>query len=358
MVVASTLSRRDALDRCLTALSTMDYSAYEIIVVDNRPDSSPAREAEHRRLAGVPRVRVVVEPRPGIAAARNAGARAATGEIIAFTDDDVVVHPRWLAATAARLGSHPRVDCVTGVVLPAELETPEQIWFERSGSKLAVGFTAVTYRSADSGPSPFAWLRRRAYEVVAEPDPTGDPAIAAPTRCFIYRAGTFGMGASFAFRATALRGIGGFDEALGVGTPARGGEDIAALARLLRHGGRITSDPAVIVHHYHRREPELLTEQMYGYGVGASAALAALVHRDPRHLIGLAHLLLPAVGVLTGRAKRRRVSDYPPELARVETRGLLAGPFAYLRSLRALRGHPTTPADHPSERRLVGGAAP
>jgi hypothetical protein len=143
------------------------------------------------------------------------------------------------------------------------------------------------------------------------------------------------MGANIAFRRDALRGLGWFEETLGTGTAARGAEDIAAIARLLHRGGRITMDPAVIVRHYHRPDEASSRNQMYGYGVGATAALAALIRSDPRHLIGLVHLALPGLRVLFGKSADRKADNYPRELARIELRGLVVGPFAYLRSLLA-----------------------
>jgi hypothetical protein len=71
---------------------------------------------------------------------------------------------------------------------------------------------------------------------------------------------------------------------------------------------------------------------MYGYGVGLTAALTALIASDPRHLIGLAHQALPGLRVLAGKSAARSSSDYPAELSTLERRGMLAGPFAYLRS--------------------------
>jgi hypothetical protein len=75
---------------------------------------------------------------------------------------------------------------------------------------------------------------------------------------------------------------------------------------------------------------------MHGYGRGLTAALAALVIGDPRHLVGLGHLALTATRVFASRAGRRRADGYPRELAARERLGLLVGPLAY--GLERLRG--------------------
>lgn len=330
VVVATTMVRTRELDRCLAALLALDYPDFEVIIVDNRPDGSAARAALHVRLSADPRVRVVVEPRPGISAARNHGTRVARGDLVAFTDDDAVVHRGWLRGLARRFVAEPDVGCVSGVVLPAELDTPAQIWFERSGSKLALRYQPV--RFGNDGGWRGAWLgglRRARFEVTAT---TADGRV---DRQLVYRAGTFGMGANIAFRRTALHALGGFDETLGTGTAARGAEDIAAIARLLHGGGRVVMDPAAIVHHYHRPDYVDARRQMYAYGVGATAALTALVRADPAHLVGLLHLARPGLAVLRGRSARRRASGYPRQLAMAELYGMLVGPFAYVRSVLA-----------------------
>jgi glycosyltransferase involved in cell wall biosynthesis len=334
-VVVPTLMRRaEQLERGVAALSAMRYPAFEVIVVDNRPDGHPDGLSEC--LAGYPGVSVVAERRPGISAARNRGLRHARGEIVAFTDDDALVDPGWLAAIGRRFAAEPRTDAVTGLVLPAELETPAQVWFEHSGGKLDQRYAVVHYRLAAKA----GWSARR-FAVTAEP--AGDGLIP------IYRA-KFGMGVNMALRTARLRAAGGFDEALGTGTASRGGEDIAALTRLLYAGGGVTFDPAVVVRHYHRRTEQECRTQMYGYGVGYTAALTALVRSDPRHLVGLVHLAVPALGVIRRRSGDRGETGYPSHLRRAERRGLLAGPLAYLRSRRRNRSlpavaRPAAPAD-------------
>jgi len=62
----------------------------------------------------------------------TAGAKAAKGKILAFTDDDAVVDDRWLAEAVAEIEAGG-ADCVTGLVLPMSLDTNAQQWFEAFG---------------------------------------------------------------------------------------------------------------------------------------------------------------------------------------------------------------------------------
>jgi glycosyltransferase involved in cell wall biosynthesis len=327
VVIATTMERVDYLELCVASMVALDYPGFEVIVVDNRPDESAERAALHARLSRDSRIRVVTESRVGTSAARNRGARLAQADIVAFTDDDAVVHADWLRGIGARFAAEPDIDCVSGVVLPAELETPAQIWFERSGSKLEPTYRAVSFHNDGNWRRRrFGWLRRERFEMTATPDG------GQPETFLLYRAGKCGMGANIAFRQAALRSLGWFDETLGPGTAALGAEDTAAIARLLYQGGRVIMDPGSIVRHHHRLDYAGSRRQMYGYGVGATAALAAMIRSDPRHLVGLMHLVLPGLRILLGKSEGRSVGDYPKDLARVEMRGVLVGPFAYLRS--------------------------
>src|SRR5207248_8046985 len=68
--------------------------------------------------------------RPRLDIARNAGARAATGDLVLYTDDDVALHPRWVERIAAAFDAAD-IMAVTGLVLPAELDTRWQQVFEK-----------------------------------------------------------------------------------------------------------------------------------------------------------------------------------------------------------------------------------
>src|SRR4051812_39670363 len=102
-VVVPTYRRPDLLDRCLSALVAQDFdpAACEVIVADDAAGDETRRQVE--KWAGASRFAlryVAVGPPHGPAAARNAGWRAARGEVVAFTDDDCVPDPGWLRAGA------------------------------------------------------------------------------------------------------------------------------------------------------------------------------------------------------------------------------------------------------------------
>ena len=220
VVVPSLLERLDGLQACLRSLADLDYPDYEVIVVDNRPAGSPPVD--------LPGVRVVRETRPGISAARNRGLEDATGEIVAFTDDDVEVDPGWLRAIATRFLAQPEEACVTGLTLPNELETPAQVALEEYYGGFGVRtFAAVSHRMR--APRGSSLLAPATVDAI---DDSG-----RVLRSFsLYAAGSFGAGANMAYRAAALRELGGFDCALGAGTDTHGGEDLAMFARLVWRG--------------------------------------------------------------------------------------------------------------------------
>ncbi len=319
VVVPSAMERPEQLVRCVTRVAEIDYPKFEVIVVDNRPVGTPERARLHADLAAHPRVRVVVEPLVGSSAARNRGIDSARGDVIAFTDDDITVDPNWLNAIANRFATDPRTDCVTGRVFPAELETPAQVWFENSGATISGKFTVVNYDRDASDP------------YTARVRTTDRPQPESGDRVPIFR-GVFGGSGNLAVRAEVLAELGGFHPALGAGTIAHGGEDVEFLSRLLRHGHRVTMDPAVAVFHHHRRDYPGLRRQMFGYGTGYTAALTAMITADFHHMAGLVRL----AGAFTRIARRRKQArtpvQYPSRLRWTERWGLVCGPVAYLRS--------------------------
>lgn len=338
VVVPSIVRRLDDLETCLAAIEALDYPHFDVVIADNRPEL-PADDPLVAMLADRPTFRSIRVPQPGVGAAREAGWRAATGEIIAFADDDVRVDVGWLRSFGARFAADPDLWGCTGLILPAELETPAQVYFERyyggfAGERL---FSPLVLKTGDGA------LGRP--QLIARDD-AGVEVRRAP----IYGVGAYGAGANMAIRRSALAEVGGFDVALGTGTPSQGGEDLQIFIDLLWAGGTMRYEPAAFVHHRHRRGYEELVRQLRMGGVGLIATLTSLVSRDPRHLGGLALQVPTAVRRLAGqtvsrvrgeRADQVQAAEdqgplYPRELLKEELRGMPAGPAAYVRSRRKM----------------------
>ena len=131
-VVIATWRRPDLLARCLAALrvQTLDGHDYEVIVADDDAGHPGATRIEalvaeqNASTGGAPRVRYVpVRATQGPAGARNAGWRASDARVIAFTDDDTIPDPSWLAnGLAALTHAAQPYDAVGGAIhmpLPA-----------------------------------------------------------------------------------------------------------------------------------------------------------------------------------------------------------------------------------------------
>jgi glycosyltransferase involved in cell wall biosynthesis len=304
-VIIATRNRTESLLRCLDSLSKLNYSPFDVVVADSAPSSDETEQALSRSGSWPFELHYLRVSRPGLALAHNAALRAATGEFVAITDDDTEVEPDWLTVLAnAFLESD--ATCVTGLILPAELETPAQLLVERAGG-FARGFSRRTFQ-----------LGRQ------QPDPL-----------FPFTAGRFGSGANMAFRTDWLKGRGGFDAATGAGTPARGGDDLIAFLAVLTDGGRLVYEPAAVLRHWHRREYEGVRRQAYGYGVGLGAYLTASVAAKPGLLARMIRLVMPALRhLLDPRSVKNegRGPGFPRELIWLERAGILRGPFAYAHS--------------------------
>ncbi|MGW1492389.1 glycosyltransferase family 2 protein [Streptomyces sp. NPDC002402] len=322
-VVVATRERADQLARALDSLLAQDHPDFEIVVVDNAPATGATQDLVEHKYGE--RVRYVRESVPGLAIAHNRGVAVADGTVIAFTDDDVVADPHWLTALTVPFAADPGLGCTTGLILPARLRTPAQILLESHGG-FAKGFEPREYDPAHP--------------------PAGEPL-------FPFTAGSFGSGANMAFRATALREIGGFDPATGTGTPARGGDDLYAFVSVLAAGHRLRYTPDALVWHHHRETWQDLQNQAYGYGAGLTAYLTAVLARRPALLPallrklprGLAHARTitahrDAAGAAVPGDHGAQDYPWPRHLSRLERRGMLAGPIGYAKARLRVRGVP------------------
>jgi GT2 family glycosyltransferase len=310
-VVVATKDRPAMLRECLESILRGSVKPERVIVVDNASASSETAELVRQLAKQEPSVLYVREDEPGLARAHNAALPYVNSPVVAFTDDDVVVDEQWLKRIVQVFADDESVACVTGIIAPRELDTLPQQWVEGN----------VIY---DKG------LQRRTFD---SSQPSSDPL-------FPYTAGAFGSGANMAFRASFLRKHGGFDEALGAGTIAMGGDDLAAFYDVISSGNRLVYEPAAIALHQHPRQYAALKRQSYGYGVGLGAHLTRCLLKSPgMALVFLRHA--PAV-IRRGTDVIRpatvgELPPYPRELSRVLWKGLASGPGRFLLSRRHSR---------------------
>jgi glycosyltransferase involved in cell wall biosynthesis len=298
-VVVATRNRPEDLRACLGALGALDPRPGEIVVVDSASDD-PTAVAMIARAGGA---RLIRCDRPGLSRARNAGAVAAAGEILAFLDDDCRVETGWLAAVL-RGFEDERVHAVTGSFVPAELSTRAQILF-------------LEYSHMDRrGMIPHRYGRGH-----------------RESRHWPLDAWRAGSGGNLAVRASALRARGGFRPDLGLGTPTRGGEDLFFLWSTIHAGGDVVYRADAMVSHRHHRDIRDLHRVMFGYGAGHEAYLQAAVRAGA----GRAGAAVYRASVLFDRVKRlaRAVIGLRHEHAGLVVRelaGMLAGPRLARRS--------------------------
>ncbi|MFI5891520.1 glycosyltransferase family 2 protein [Actinoplanes sp. NPDC051513] len=224
--VVCTRERPGALARCLDSLLAQRYPAFRVLVVDNAPITGACAEVARAAARRGP-VEYLVENRAGIAFARNAAVRAAPGQILAWIDDEAVADPHWLAEIARALDEHPQADVVAGAVMPAELESRAQLWFEQQA-------------------------------------PANEPVR------FPY-AGRAGL----AFRPGVIERAGLFDTAL---TAA---EDLLAVNRVLAGGGKVVTQPSVVTWRYHPSDRDDVRRRIAARQRGLAAAYTRMVFEKP-----------------------------------------------------------------------------
>ena len=165
-VVVVTAGRPQSLSRCLAAIEAGECTPHELVVVDQSSASRPA-EVGDAGPARRPRIetRHLRVPRMGVSAARNLGASQADGDHLAFTDDDCVPSPEWLAALIEALQTE-HANAATG---PCCLSRVSVDWWPCPRGRI---------RSAASS-RPATW-RRRGRSEVAETYSWAGSCLSAP----------------------------------------------------------------------------------------------------------------------------------------------------------------------------------
>jgi GT2 family glycosyltransferase len=227
-LVICTRDRAVQLARSLKSVASLCCSVpWELIVVDNgsSDETSSVLADFGRSYSGT--LRVLREPRLGLARARNRGLEFASGGIVVFTDDDCYPAPDYLARVHTCFVEEP-----------------------------ALGFLGGQIRLYDPADLPMTIL------VAQERREFRPPSFIRPGDI---------QGANMAFRREALEEIGGFDVRLGPGTPYVA-DDIDAIVRLSASGWLGAYDPRPLVYHHHGRKSRSDVKSLlrsYQRGAGA-----------------------------------------------------------------------------------------
>ncbi|MGH7837111.1 MAG: glycosyltransferase [Candidatus Binataceae bacterium] len=283
-VIVPTYNRAGTIGRCLTALRAQDFGRpFEIVVVNDGSTDSTLEV-----LAGFPEVRVLTQANAGPAVARNHGVRAATGEIVLFTDDDCEPFPNWLTEMLKPFDD-PAVVGTKGVYRSRQRE-------------LVARFVQIEYEDR--------------YRLMAR----------QPTIDFI---DTY----SAAFRRARFLELGGYDTAF----PVACCEDSELSYRMSARGWKMIFAPSAIVWHQHPASLANYLRRKFKFAVWRVLAVKknpakALKDSHTPQLMKLQMLLAPALAGAVLCDLRLGWSVVPSSLLVVTLFLLSAAPFA----LRAL----------------------
>ena len=213
-IIVCTYNRAESLKDTLAALAALKSAPdlqWEVLVVDNnsRDHTRQVVEAAQRDW---PRLRYLFEPAQGLSHARNRGIAESDGEVILFTDDDVLPEPDWLETTLAGL--------------------------EKYGADACGGYIAPIWETP-----PPAWLTERFYGFLAvRTDRSDDYPIETPSQA--------PFGANMAFKKSVFEKVGQFDTSRGrKGKILASGEDGEMFERILGAGLKAVFLGKSRVHH-------------------------------------------------------------------------------------------------------------
>ena len=306
-IVLCTRNRPGAVAACLRSLQSLRYEAFEVVVVDNAPDDDATHHSFVEAVGDDGRFRYLRELEPGLSRARNRGLAEAKHAYVAFTDDDAIVDPWWLRAIASGFAREPGVGCVTGLVTTGSLDDRAERYFDRH----------------------VPWSERLT--------PQRYDAAARRSQHFPFDAGLFGTGANFTVDRQLVMGLGGFDVALGAGSPSCGGEDLDIFVRVLRAGRVLAYEPSAVVWHFHRAEASELRRQMRSYGIGFVSFLMKQL-RDPAARRFFVRLAPRAAMHVTRRSARDgRAAPGGAPFVFEELWGYVVGVLAYRKAQHAAK---------------------
>jgi glycosyltransferase involved in cell wall biosynthesis len=216
-VILCTYNRCQSLSKALESLAASQLQAscdWEVLVVDNNSNDS-TREVVLKLCNRVPdHFRYIFEARPGKSYALNTGIKNAKGQVLAFTDDDVVVEPDWLQNLTASLHGDAWAGA-SGRTLPEREFSPPR-WIPRKGL-----YALAPLAVFDRGTEPF--------QLAETP-----------------------FGNNMAFRKVMFEKYGGFRVDLGPcagSAEAQKSEDSEFGLRLVAAGERLRYEPSAVLYH-------------------------------------------------------------------------------------------------------------
>ncbi len=240
-VLVPSYRRPDSLARCLAALGAQTQVPNEVIVGVRADDAETMGVVEAAYAAGLP-VRIATTSTPGVVASMQAALDAATGDVIALTDDDARPFPTWIAGLLAHFTSATDVGGVGG-----RDWQPHERWDERRVGVVQWFGRVVGNHHLGAGPA-------RTVDVL--------------------------KGANCSFRAPLLRAVGFDDRLLGAG--AQMYWELGVCLPLRRAGWRLIYDPAVAVDH--DVAPRHGDDHLHR-GVFAAPPLREAVHNETLELL-------------------------------------------------------------------------
>jgi glycosyltransferase involved in cell wall biosynthesis len=226
-VIIPTLNSAKTIQNTLRGIFSNNFpqELFEVIVVDN--GSSDATE---KAVKSFP-VSFLKCPKRGQGPARNLGLRNAKGNIICFTDSDILIPKDWLAKMSDFLQKNPTVDAVGGIVLPPKEEN-------RSSIRCIAG------------------------EIYVERQ--GFPSVLTRTQYLKYQGSLYT--ANSAYRKETLDACNGFDESLWNHYYYHDSCDIDLSWRLVNMGKNLLFTPDIKVYHYAQSNLQGIFRQLFGWG--------------------------------------------------------------------------------------------
>jgi glycosyltransferase involved in cell wall biosynthesis len=257
--VICTHNRQDYLVRAIESLLAQDFPDSEIILVNNASTDGTADLAQN--YTNHPQFRYIYEPVLGLSTARNTGAVAAQGEIIAYLDDDAVASPGWLRVLSTAFTEDQKLAIAGGKVtllLPEDQLLPWWI-------------------------SPSLASNLGAYDLGNE-------------KVDIHQPGLTPRGLNYAIRKQFWRSMGGFAVNLGrKGKNLLSNEEVHATEVALRQGWRVAYLPEAIVAHQvvpERLKPQWFLHRAWWQGISEYQYQQVTITHTPQELKAAAQRML------------------------------------------------------------------